>query len=107
MRFTDIPDGGSRGLDADACGEHRAFAVRRGAELRVYRNECPHEAGPLAWRQDEYLNGARTRIVCFAHGAQFEIDSGLCVLGPCRGRSLQRVIFRLDPDGFIILGAIA
>lgn len=42
----------------------------------------PHQGTPMAWRKDAYLDAAGERIVCAAHGAQFEIDSGLCTLGP-------------------------
>ncbi len=88
-RLEDVPDGGSRGFAADEYGQDTLFAVRRGQRLYVYRNVCPHQAGPLAWRKDQYLNHDGTRIVCFAHGAQFEIETGRCTLGPCLGQSLE------------------
>jgi nitrite reductase/ring-hydroxylating ferredoxin subunit len=46
-------------------------------------------ARPMAWRKDAYLNADRNRIVCAAHGAQFDIASGVHA-GPCLGQSLQR-----------------
>jgi nitrite reductase/ring-hydroxylating ferredoxin subunit len=45
----------------------------------------------MAWRKDAYLNFERTRIVCAAHGAQFDIETGICALGPCLGQGLQPV----------------
>jgi nitrite reductase/ring-hydroxylating ferredoxin subunit len=45
----------------------------------------------MAWRKDAYLNAAGDRIVCAAHGAQFDIESGVCTLGPCLGQRLQPV----------------
>ena len=41
--------------------------------------------------KDAYLNAARDRIVCAAHGAQFDIATGICTLGPCLGQRLQPV----------------
>ncbi|MEZ5768060.1 MAG: hypothetical protein R3D80_10590 [Paracoccaceae bacterium] len=62
----------------------------QGARLFGWRNACPHYGNArMAWKKDEYLNGDRSRIVCGAHGAQFEIETGCaCVLGPRLGRSL-------------------
>jgi nitrite reductase/ring-hydroxylating ferredoxin subunit len=30
-------------------------------------------------------------IICASHGAQYEIDSGVCVAGPCPGKRLRAV----------------
>ena len=53
----------------------------------------------MAWRKDAYLNAAGDRIVCAAHGAQFEVDTGRCTLGPCLGESLTPVRLHILPDG--------
>ena len=45
----------------------------------------------MAWRKDAFMNADATRIVCAAHGAQFDIATGVCILGPCIGESLRRV----------------
>ena len=57
----------------------------------------------MAWRKDAYLNGDCSRIVCSAHGAQFDIATGLCLLGPCLGQSLTRVPLAVDTDGNVFL----
>jgi nitrite reductase/ring-hydroxylating ferredoxin subunit len=89
-RLDELTDRHSRGFDPLDEGRDTMFVVRRGDTVRAWRNACPHiDGAPMAWCKDEYLNGARNRIVCSAHGAQFEIDSGLCVLGPCLGQSLE------------------
>ena len=63
-------------------------------------DRCPHEgATPLPYRRHAYLNKAATRIVCYAHGAQFEIQSGRCVIGPCLGESLSAVPLEVSADG--------
>jgi nitrite reductase/ring-hydroxylating ferredoxin subunit len=91
-RFDDLPDGESRGFDPWNEGQDSVLLVRRGARVFGWRDACPHYGGtPMAWRKDAYLNADRTRIVCAAHGAQFDIVTGICTLGPCLGQGLQAV----------------
>ncbi len=87
----EIAEGTARGFDPTGSGRDTLFVVRRNG-LHAWRNQCPHWANTsMAWRKDAFLNRDGTRIVCAAHGAQFEIDTGLCTLGPCIGDSLTRV----------------
>jgi nitrite reductase/ring-hydroxylating ferredoxin subunit len=97
----DIPEGGARGFALQGSGG--VFAVRHNGAVRVWRDRCPHLGSPLPWRKDAYLNGAGDRIVCAAHGAQFEPESGLCILGACLGQSLEAVPCVLTTAGEIIL----
>jgi len=98
---SELADGRSRGFDPTASGRDTLFVVRRNG-LHAYRNACPHWAETsMAWRKDAYLNADATRIVCAAHGAQFEIDTGLCLLGPCIGQSLMRVPLITSDDGML------
>lgn len=101
-RLDELPEGGSRGFDREARGQATVFAVRHGGQVYVYADRCPHHGTPMAWRRDAYLNAARDRIVCAAHGAQFEIDTGRCVLGPCLGERLQALGWR-DSGGELVL----
>lgn len=79
------------------------FIVRWGDELFAWRNHCPHyDNVRMAWKKDEFLNADRTRIVCGAHGAMFEINSGLCVQGPCLGERLTPVALMIR-DGAVYL----
>jgi nitrite reductase/ring-hydroxylating ferredoxin subunit len=87
-----LAEGQSRGFDPWGDGRDTVLLVRHGGAVYGWRDACPHHGGtPMAWRKDAYLNGERTRIVCAAHGAQFDIASGACTLGPCLGQSLQAV----------------
>ena len=84
--------------------EQGVFALRFNGIFHVYQDACPHYGDtPLAWRKDAYLNADGTRIVCAAHGALFEPDTGLCVLGPCLGQSLQSVPVDLNADGSLVI----
>jgi nitrite reductase/ring-hydroxylating ferredoxin subunit len=98
-RFADLPEGQSRGFDPAETGGVALFVVRRGDDAVVYLDQCPHEGARLPWRRHEYLNAAHDRIVCNAHGAQFDIDTGLCLLGPCLGRRLQSIAYWIDDRG--------
>lgn len=87
-RLDELPEVGSRQFDH---GEESLFAVRQYSEVFVYRNICPHIGTPLNWQEDQFLDSENRFIQCASHGALFEIDSGLCVAGPCSGQSLQTV----------------
>jgi nitrite reductase/ring-hydroxylating ferredoxin subunit len=96
-RLEEIPDGDSRGFDPLLEGRDTLFVVRRGSALHAWRDACPHiDGAPLPWRKNAYLNAARDRIVCGAHGALFDIVTGLCTLGPCLGQSLEPMTVELD-----------
>ena len=100
----DFPDPGARGFDPAGAGRDTLFVVRRGAVLRAYRDACPHFGDTqMAWRKDAYLSGDGARIVCHAHGAQFDIGSGECLLGPCLGQRLTPVEIEVTSDGDVML----
>jgi len=101
----ELPDGASRGFDPYGTGRDTMFVVRQGTALHAWKNSCPHHDTPLPWRRHAYLNGAGNRIVCAAHGALFEIDTGRCTLGPCLGQSLTPVALVVSHDGEVRLAA--
>ncbi len=57
----------------------------------------------MAWRKDAYLDAAGQHIVCAAHGALFDIASGLCVLGPCLGDQLDTIALKVHDNGEVHL----
>lgn len=104
----DLRDGQSRGVDPARRGRDTVFVVRSAGRFFAYEDRCPHYGDtPMAWRKDAYLNRAGTRIVCAAHGAEFDIETGQCLLGPCLGQSLTRVPIEADHDdaGLLMLAA--
>lgn len=105
-KIDDIPDGEARGFDPFGSGRDTMFIVRQGAQVHAWHDRCPHEgATPMPFKRHAYLNKRRSRIVCYAHGAQFDIESGLCLLGPCTGASLAPVALVLGPHGELTLDA--
>lgn len=108
-RLEEIPDGEGRGftLEPDeaerlAGGALDIFVVRRGDGIFGYVNSCPHLASPLDWVENQFMTADKTRILCATHGAQFLIEDGHCVAGPCAGDKLTalRVSVR---DGVVAL----
>ena len=105
-RLQDLPERGARGFDLNGEGRDSIFVVRVGASVHGYRNACPHVAGaPMPWRKDAYLNADASRIVCHGHGAQFDIATGECLVGPCLGEALTRVTLSVSDDGAVLLEA--
>jgi nitrite reductase/ring-hydroxylating ferredoxin subunit len=103
FHIDDVVEGSALGFSPEASEQDTLFAVRKGQKLYLYRDSCPHTQSPMAWRKNEYMNRRRDRIVCFAHGAQFEIETGDCLLGPCLGQSLQPVAHFVDDLGNVRL----
>lgn len=93
--LAEVPDGDSRGLLRDG-NDDSVFVVRRGDEVFVYLNSCPHDHRPMEYMQDKFLSGDRSHIQCYAHGAHFEISTGRCFAGPCEGAHLTRVPSRVE-----------
>ena len=80
----------------------RGFVVRRGEHVYAYQNYCMHVGHPLNWRPDSFLTPDRDRIICASHGAMYDIETGDCAGGPCRGRSLNRVECEIR-DGVVVV----
>lgn len=93
----DLPDPGAMGFMAGT-GQSPlpGFVVRRGGDVFGYVNVCPHAGRPLNWKPGAFLTRDGSMIMCSAHGALFEIATGLCVAGPCSGASLRHVEARID-----------
>lgn len=71
--------------------EKSIFFVAQSGKIRAYRNECPHRSVPLDWSPDQFLTTDNEYIICATHGALFNIQTGLCVSGPCIGDRLEKI----------------
>jgi nitrite reductase/ring-hydroxylating ferredoxin subunit len=65
--------------------------VRRGAKVHGYVNRCPHQGTNLDWERNQFLDPNSPRIMCGKHGSLFEVETGECVEGPCKGERLEMV----------------
>lgn len=102
----DIPAGGSIGFPPAPGAFTGLFAVRRGGCVRVYVNACPHLGVPLDWVPGRFLSADQNLIVCATHGAEFRIDDGMCLHGPCLGERLEAVMIEIE-DGAVFVPADA
>lgn len=101
-RLDELPDGAARGFGPGPGGFTGLFAVRRGEQVFVYVNSCPHIGVPLDWAPDRFLSTDGSRIVCSTHGAEFTIETGLCTHGPCLGDRLEGVMIEIK-DGVLLV----
>ena len=104
-RMSDIPSQRARGFQlmiVDEEGAHRPWPiviVRWGRQVFGYINKCPHDGVNLDWEHNQFLDPNGVRLMCGKHGAQFELGTGLCVDGPCKGKSLTSIALAvLDED---------
>jgi nitrite reductase/ring-hydroxylating ferredoxin subunit len=88
-RLDDLDDPGCREFEiGEGDWPLAGFVVRQGTRVFAYRNHCMHVGHPLNWAPDDFLTRDRRHIICASHGAMYEIDTGLCIAGPCPGRKL-------------------
>lgn len=82
--------------------DHGVFAVGTAAGPVVYRNACPHLGIPLDWAPDRFLSADGAFIICGTHGAEFRLQDGYCLRGPCREESLTAVPHRVEAGWLLI-----
>ena len=108
--------------DAIRPGSARAFSLARVAEdggskpfpiviVRTvknhyygYVNSCPHQGIWLNIGAGEFFTPDRAFLKCGRHGARFEIATGLCVEGPCQGKSLGPVALTVAKGEVLLSG---
>jgi len=101
-RLDEIPDGQARGFSFGGGTDRREiFVLLRGENLYAYENACPHQGTPLNFLPDRFLDRSGTLFHCTTHGAQFRIEDGFCIRGPCEGKSLRPIRVEIA-DGDII-----
>lgn len=84
----DIEEGRAKGFEV--AGKY-LFAVKKEGVIHVYYNYCPHLGTPLEWQEDQFLDSDGALIQCSTHGALFIIETGQCILGPCKGKRLLKI----------------
>lgn len=105
--FDDIAEPGAKGPFAVILdGEPAAvFVVRMAGRVTAFLDRCPHVGAPLEMEPDQFLDLTGSEIICSMHGARFDPETGLCRLGPCRGKGLTPYAVTLR-DGRVVGGAI-
>lgn len=93
---SELAEGQARGFDPLGQGRDSLFAVLHQGNVHLYRNSCPHLDVRLEYRKDRFMSADGQLIICYAHGAQFLPESGLCVYGPCLGERLSTLQFNIE-----------
>jgi nitrite reductase/ring-hydroxylating ferredoxin subunit len=92
----------------DESGEARPFplfVVRTERDDFIgYVNSCPHEGVWLNFGDGQFFAPHREQLECGRHGAKFEIESGICVEGPCKGLSLEPVAIAVIDGDLCVCG---
>ncbi len=108
--LNDITSQRARGfklMRVDDDGTQRTFSivvVRWGKQVFGYINKCPHDGVNLDWERNQFLDPNGIRLICGKHGALFELGTGICVDGPCKGRSLTPVALSVLDGDICVLG---
>lgn len=104
-RFSDVPSQRAVGFQLmvlDDDGMPRPWPiviVRWGKQVFGYVNRCPHHGVNLDWERNQFLDASGTRLLCGKHGSTFELGTGTCADGPCKGQGLTPVALAvLDGD---------
>lgn len=92
-------------VEAMVDGDAESLILHRDASgtVRAWLNVCPHAGRRLDWAPGEFLRSKDGLLVCAVHGASFELATGECVAGPCRGEHLREVSVHCV-DGEVRLG---
>ena len=102
-RADELRDGESREFHATPEDEYSLFVVRRRDRIYAYRNSCPHTGAPLNWQGDRFLSFDGSLIQCSLHGAQFRIEDGICIWGPCVRQRLTPLRAMIEQDLVVLL----
>jgi nitrite reductase/ring-hydroxylating ferredoxin subunit len=101
-RLEDLSATGAKEIILDKDGARfPVFVVKYGLHIFGYVNSCPHARLPLNWRDDVFLDVSGTYLFCANHGAHFDVSTGKCIRGPCKGQSLAPFPVYLDGDAIL------
>ena len=104
-RFDELADSGSREFRiGDGDWPFKGFVVRKGDQVFAYQNYCMHVGHPLNWQPDSFLTTDGSQIICASHGAIYDIESGVCVSGPCPGKVLRTVAVEINAGMVVVTG---
>lgn len=80
-----------------------SFIVRQAGEFFAYVNRCPHMPLSLDYGDGEFFDETHQWLICRNHGAVFDPKTGRCVMGPCCGASLEKMMTRITGDFLEVL----
>ncbi len=72
--------------------------IRKNLFLYGFLNNCPHANLPLNFNNNNIIAKDKIHLICRNHAALFNPLTGLCVSGPCEGKSLELVELKIKCD---------
>jgi len=106
----EIEDGEAAGfllMRIESTGEPKPWSIlitRKGNNFYGFENACPHKGEQLDVTPGVFLDEEGNFLHCGHHGAQFDLDTGSCFIGPCRGKSLTPVTIVVDDGDVCVTG---
>ena len=107
----EIEDGDATGfllMRITSTGEPKPWPIlitRKGNNFYGFENACPHKGEQLdANNPDAFLDEEGNFLTCGHHGAQFDLDTGKCFIGPCQGKSLTPITIVVDDGDVCVTG---
>ncbi len=88
-------------------GEAKPWPIvigRKGNRFFGYENACPHTGSRLDTAPGHFLDEDGNFLTCGTHRAQFDLDTGNCFIGPCRGQHLTPVTLVIDDGDVCVTG---
>ena len=89
-------------------GESRPFSIvvvrTHADDYFGYVNSCPHKGIWLNFGEGNFFTRDRGFLRCGRHGSVFEIDTGLCIDGPCKDKSLEPIALAVVDGDVCICG---
>jgi len=108
--MSDIPSQRARGFRLMIVGDDGAprpwpiVIVRWGRQVFGYVNKCPHDGVNLDWEHNQFLDPNGVTLMCGKHGALFELGTGACVDGPCKGKGLTAIALTVLDNDICVTG---
>ncbi len=103
-KFSELEEISSRGFSVKIKRKETSiFIIRQYQDVFGYINSCPHAQAPLEWNPDQFLDEKQEMILCAMHGAEFSIEEGECLGGPCDGQGLTKVTLEVDENKIYVI----
>ena len=105
-----IEDGDATGfllMRITSTGEPKPWPIlitRKGNNFYGFENACPHKGEQLDASPGVFLDEEGNFLTCGHHGAQFDLDTGKCFIGPCQGQSLAPITIVVDDGDVCVTG---
>jgi len=107
---SDIKEGEASGFVLMVVGESGEPApwpiliTRKNNRIYGYENTCPHQRQRLDLAPGQFVDKEGKFISCSKHHAQFDLDTGECFMGPCKGARLTPISVVVECDDVCVVG---